>query len=410
MKSQTVQVKVPHLHQPSTQQKPHIHPLQSELCRPDHTSLHTIDLLKHCRQIRTRILTFQHQQDSIKSEDRFIHARLPTLPPEPQMAAPDKSSTSIPVITGIRVRPGCPRLKLRDGSIEIDAGVARQLSHRAVATVCAHSGYDSSQESSLETLTDVLQEFLSSTCKLLRVAVDREAHTGQTGFQDVLSQVLHEIGVGSQHALIEFWKTRVRDYHDRIVKQTEDIREKYEDMKNPNYQEDKSPRVKEEPLSDASFHDPQSQSQSLDDAAEIQSETSSSETPSNQPLSFHSLSAMELDDSGAGSTAGNGDRSREVVDENSTSEWYSSGVKEEEEEDNNGEEIDTTAGGGVGSVKREILSGDENSQDVKIEDAVIEDSPLGSEMPGGHTLDVDTTSPGERKIQLHMPPRKKKKK
>ena len=39
------------------------------------------------------------------------------------------------------------------------------------------------QESSLETLTDVLQEYQMKVCKLLRAAVDREAMTGYTGFQ-----------------------------------------------------------------------------------------------------------------------------------------------------------------------------------------------------------------------------------
>ena len=40
-----------------------------------------------------------------------------------------------------------------------------------------------SQESAVETLADVLQEYLIKVCKLLRAAVDREALTGSTGFQ-----------------------------------------------------------------------------------------------------------------------------------------------------------------------------------------------------------------------------------
>ncbi|XP_041465203.1 STAGA complex 65 subunit gamma-like isoform X2 [Lytechinus variegatus] len=407
MKSQSVQVKVPHLHQPSAQQKPQIHQLQSELCRPDVTSLHSIELLKHCRQIRTRMLTHHHHQESSKGEERFSNTRLPPLPPQPQIQTTDKPS--IPVITGIKARPECPRLKLPDGSVEIDAGIARQLTCRAVATICSHSGYDSSQESSLETLTDVLQEFLCNTCKLLRVAVDREALTGHTGFQDTLTQVFHEIGVGSTQTLISFWKTRIRDYHDRILKQTEDIRGKYEDMKNPNYQpqDDKSPRVKEEPLSDISFHD--SQSQPHDDSHENNSETSSSETPSNQPLSFHSLSGMDLDDSsGAVTVVERGGERREGEEEEvdeSSSEWYQ-GVKEED----NGEDASSSSAG-IAGVKRELMSGeDENAQDVKIEEAIIGESPLISHLQTSHALDVDNTSPVEKKIHLNMPPRKKKKK
>ncbi|XP_071489559.1 STAGA complex 65 subunit gamma-like [Diadema antillarum] len=402
-KSPSIQVTAPHLHQPSAQQKPQVLLLQPELCRPDRTSLHTIDLLKHCRQIRGKMSTFQNQHESTKSDDGFSRPRLPPLPAQPQIVKDEKMASSIPVITGIRQRPGCPRLQLRDGNVEIDSSVARQLTRRAAATICAHSGYDTSQESSLETLTDVLQEFLANTCKLLRVAVDREAHTGQTGFQDPLTQVFYEIGVGSRETLFNFWKTRIRDYHDRVTKRTEELREKYEEMQNPNYQmhahDEKSPRVKEESLSDASFYDPQSHSQ--DEVLENQSESSSSEVPSNQPLSFHSLGNMELDDATAavpGSAIGGGGESVEVAEEEEGGNWY--GVKEED------------AGEAVGStgIKREVISGDESSQDVKAEETIIQGSPsLGGQVPS-HNLNTDSTSPTDKKIQLQMPPRKKKKK
>lgn len=47
-----------------------------------------------------------------------------------------------------------------------------------------------SEEPALETLTDVLNDYLSKVGQLLRVAVDREATSGSTGFQVGLNYVL----------------------------------------------------------------------------------------------------------------------------------------------------------------------------------------------------------------------------
>ena len=54
----------------------------------------------------------------------------------------------------------------------------RQLLYQSVATVLAHAGFQSAQESVLETLTDLVHERYLRLGRLLRVAVDREARVG----------------------------------------------------------------------------------------------------------------------------------------------------------------------------------------------------------------------------------------
>lgn len=93
----------------------------------------------------------------------------------------------------------------------------RQLLYQSVATVLAHAGFESAQESVLETLTDLVHEHYLRLTRLLRVTVDREARLGASPFPDVVEQVFHEVGIGSVLALQRFWQVRIKDYHSYML-------------------------------------------------------------------------------------------------------------------------------------------------------------------------------------------------
>lgn len=96
---------------------------------------------------------------------------------------------------------------------ELNWPSCRQLLYQSVATVLAHAGFESANESVLETLTDLVHEHYLRITRRLRVAVDREARLGASPFPDVVEQVFHEVGVGSVLALQRFWQVRIKDYH-----------------------------------------------------------------------------------------------------------------------------------------------------------------------------------------------------
>ena len=81
----------------------------------------------------------------------------------------------------------------------------------------AHAGFQSAQESVLETLTDLVHEHYLRLSGLLRVAVDREARVGASPFPDVVEQVFHEVGIGSVLSLQRFWQVRIKDYHSNML-------------------------------------------------------------------------------------------------------------------------------------------------------------------------------------------------
>lgn len=89
--------------------------------------------------------------------------------------------------------------------------------YQSVATVLAHAGFESAQESVLETLTDLVHEHYLRLTRRLRVAVDREARLGASPFPDVVEQVFHEVGIGSVLALQRFWQVRIKDYHSYML-------------------------------------------------------------------------------------------------------------------------------------------------------------------------------------------------
>lgn len=56
------------------------------------------------------------------------------------------------------------------------------LLHKAVYQICAHEGFDSTNETVLSTLVDVADELLAKFCKLLKFNTEREILNQSTGF------------------------------------------------------------------------------------------------------------------------------------------------------------------------------------------------------------------------------------
>ncbi|XP_072051426.1 STAGA complex 65 subunit gamma-like [Amphiura filiformis] len=314
LKPKSIVIEPPRPHQPIAQQKnKNPQPLPAELCRPDQLSLNTIQLLKQNTRIRCAMMQFPN--DPSKYDDKSNVPLLASPPPPtsemkysadmdsperkkgkkyddksnvPLLASPPPPTSEMKYSADMDSPESMDKIPLTDGTVEIDNSVARQLGRRAVGTICAHSGFELIQESSLETLTDILHEYETKVCKLLRTAVDKEAITGYTGFQDVLAQVFQEIGVGSTEKLYNFWKTRVKDYNTVIQHRNAQLKERMQlkrSLSTSSMGEDsKSPRMKEEPFSDIHFPETdQEHEPPVEGASESQS----------QPLAFSNLDLDE---------------------------------------------------------------------------------------------------------------------
>ncbi|KAG9471765.1 STAGA complex 65 subunit gamma [Eleutherodactylus coqui] len=257
----TVEMQEPPLHQPSAI-KPRATTILDIPSEPCSLTIHTIQLIQHNRKLRSLIAAAQTQNPSqqpvegIKVEES---EPLPQRPPSP--ALPDDllpQDCKMPRLP-FQLRHSDPESDFYRGKgepvIELSYHSCRQLMHQSVATILAHAGFDSANESVLETLTDVAHEYCTKFTKMLRCNVDREARLGQTPFSDVMEQAFYEMGIGSVLSLQRFWQHRIKDYHTYMLQVSKQLSEEYEKIVHPErVSEDAKPvKIKEEPVTDITF-------------------------------------------------------------------------------------------------------------------------------------------------------------
>lgn len=261
-----VEMQDPPLHQPSAP-RPRPTTMLDVPSEPCSLTIHTVQLCQHVTRLRSLLATAQQGQQPLASsttdgQGTFKSEEgepLPPRPPTPTMPddllPPDNKGPSLP----FQLRHSNPESDFYKGKgepvTELNWPSCRQLLYQSVATVLAHAGFETAQESVLETLTDLVHEHYLRLTRLLRVAVDREARLGATPFPDVVEQVFHEVGIGSVLALQRFWQTRIKDYHSYMLQVSSELSAEYERVVNPQkaLEDSKPMRVKEEPLGDVPF-------------------------------------------------------------------------------------------------------------------------------------------------------------
>ncbi|KAM8834411.1 STAGA complex 65 subunit gamma [Synchiropus picturatus] len=258
----SVEMQDPPLHQPSAQ-RPRPTTMLDIPSEPCSLTIHTVQLCQHTRRLRGLLAAAQGQTSTtseglckLEDTDTKLPLRPPTPPVMPDDLLPADSKGPRQPFQLCHSDPESDFYKGKGEPVtELSWPSCRQLLYQSVATVLAHAGFESAQESVLETLTDLVHEHYLRLTRLLRVAVDREARLGASPFPDVVEQVFHEVGIGSVLDLHRFWQVRIKDYHSYMLQVSKDLSEEYERLVNPEKaQEDsKPPRIKEEPMSDIFF-------------------------------------------------------------------------------------------------------------------------------------------------------------
>ncbi|XP_076835323.1 STAGA complex 65 subunit gamma [Brachyhypopomus gauderio] len=260
-----VEMQDPPLHQPSAR-RPRPTTMLDVPSEPCSLTIHTVQLSQHARRLRSLLAAAQlgqqpagaqpDAQGLVRQEDGETLPPRPVTPAAPEDLLPlDSKAPREP----FQLRHSDPESHFYKGEgepvTELSCSSCRQLLYQSVATVLAHAGFESANESVLETLTDLVHEHYLRLTRLLRVAVDREARLGSTPFPDVMEQVFHEVGVGSVLALQRFWQVRIKDYHRYTLQVSKELSEEYERLVNPEkvLEDNKPLKVKEEPVSDIAF-------------------------------------------------------------------------------------------------------------------------------------------------------------
>ncbi|KAI0215850.1 hypothetical protein LSAT2_032072 [Lamellibrachia satsuma] len=259
MKARPMEVEGPPLYQPCTT---HVPP-SSEVYTGDEfsmdpTVLHTIELLQYARQLRMMITSAKQQLECLKSMEGEIPL-FTAVPQIPEYQGPPPKHQLLKPVPFLARNPHSLFVRgIGSPPPQIDSKNCHKLLKRSVATLCAHSGYDSCSESVLDTMTDICGEYFLQLTKLLRRSVDTEAQHGMDGFQDPIERVFHEMGVGSMMNLHTHYTKHVLHYHDCMLQTCEELRDKYTRLTSPaipNGTQNMKPllKLKVEPLSDIQF-------------------------------------------------------------------------------------------------------------------------------------------------------------
>ncbi|XP_018575797.1 uncharacterized protein LOC108914455 [Anoplophora glabripennis] len=110
---------------------------------------------------------------------------------------------------------------------ELSEIVVKKLLSKSVATLFAHVGFETTHQSVMDVLTDVLESFFQKFCHKFVEVVDDEEKGKNTGFPHVIEKVLVETGMGGVKGLDDYYSNRVVKYVSVLQKRCEELNDHY---------------------------------------------------------------------------------------------------------------------------------------------------------------------------------------
>ncbi|XP_023939934.1 STAGA complex 65 subunit gamma-like [Bicyclus anynana] len=180
---------------------------------------HTIQLHAYSRQLSNII---EQAENAIFDGARMETLNTPNPPPEPILKIEHEATPPINFLP----KQYCD-FSLGKGPVILPF---TPESHKRALKQCAaigigQVGFTTCTNTALDSVADALDIYMTNMCKLLRIAVDREASGLKSGFPDVISKVFADLNVGNLH---EFYENRVVRYHSIMKNRCEELRNQCE--------------------------------------------------------------------------------------------------------------------------------------------------------------------------------------
>ncbi|XP_022918049.1 STAGA complex 65 subunit gamma [Onthophagus taurus] len=110
---------------------------------------------------------------------------------------------------------------------EISYAGAKQVLIKCVAVLTAHIGFETTHQSVLDFLTEILEAFLLKLGEDLRVAIDDQKEGRLCGFPNPIERVLTELGLGGTKGLHDYYQNRVIKYIEVMQKRCRELNNYY---------------------------------------------------------------------------------------------------------------------------------------------------------------------------------------
>ncbi|XP_018321798.1 uncharacterized protein LOC108734657 isoform X2 [Agrilus planipennis] len=112
---------------------------------------------------------------------------------------------------------------------ELSKAAVRQLLSKCVATLFAHIGFETSHQSVLDVLIDVVDAFFKKITFHLKLAEEDEERDS-CGFPHTIERVLTELGFGGMRGLHDYYQTRIVKYITILQKRCEELNKHYKTL------------------------------------------------------------------------------------------------------------------------------------------------------------------------------------
>ncbi|KAF5276727.1 hypothetical protein FQR65_LT03952 [Abscondita terminalis] len=113
---------------------------------------------------------------------------------------------------------------------ELSPIIVKEILSKCTATMFAHIGFETTHQSILNVLVDVLSAFLKKMCYRLKLAYEDEQKGYVSGFPNIVERVLVELGMGGVKGLHDYYQTRIIKYIDVLQKRCKDLKKHYESL------------------------------------------------------------------------------------------------------------------------------------------------------------------------------------
>ncbi|CAH1981088.1 unnamed protein product [Acanthoscelides obtectus] len=133
---------------------------------------------------------------------------------------------------------------------ELSEAIVKNILAKSIATLFVHIGYETSHQSVLDLLIDIVEDFFKTVCFRIVKSVEEEEKGNTTSFPNIVEKVLTETGLGGIRGLSDYYQNRIIKYATVMENRCKELIDHYSTMLIPKTENlldsSKMIRIKEE--------------------------------------------------------------------------------------------------------------------------------------------------------------------
>nr|CAI5840572.1 unnamed protein product [Callosobruchus analis] len=113
---------------------------------------------------------------------------------------------------------------------ELSEAIVKNILAKSIATLFVHIGYETTHQSILDLLVDVVEHFFKTICLKITKSVEEEDKGNISSFPNIVEKVLTETGLGGIQGLNDYYQNRIVKYATVMEKRCKDLIDHYSTM------------------------------------------------------------------------------------------------------------------------------------------------------------------------------------